>query len=767
MKKNRCLLMLSLLWGLLPLLHIELFPDQSILKTTWLAGVLFLSMISFLGMPPKKISLSLSSIDLLWSLLLLGLLFSFLRFSFFSSPESNARICYWGLFFLVHFWWKHSEENFLISTIHFTLMAGTIASIWGIYQYSSSLRVNFYAAQVSSFGNVNFAGAFLACSWTWFSFLLIPSFQKTLSKKIFWTVSLLLFLVYLLATESRANWLAFIASFGTLLGGVIYLLPKARISRRVLWQVGLGFLLVLAVFSYLFSLGERWKSIVQMNSKSHLVRTLIWERTGQMIQEQPFRGVGAGQFPHEFIKYRHKIEYIVSEGRVVTHPHNLYLLLATEAGGITLIVFLVLVLLTLKVLFHFSSSSKDPWINLAMGSSLIAFLVSSCFSNPFLTPASGIFLVLATGWASGQSKAILTFRFWPRLVPLVCAFLLLVFWGKAGISQFYLGSGQKLLREENLNASLDAFRQAARWREEGNIYLEEGRVLLAQGKYSAALSPLEKATRLSPYLENAYITLGIAQAQKGDTSAALSAWGKAQKLFPASSLNYMNLAKFYIDQQNGEGALKALHQAQVWNQSLEENFIYQMNLASAHILVGNNKEAILAYSQAQKIEPHKAVVSLSLGHLFSRMNAYDTAFSHYAQAVQKGNHEEQFQAYLEMAFVCEQSNRHHLVTTYYLKALKLQPKSIEGRIRLARWLYQAKNHALAEQILKSLLAAGQEEEETSLYLARIEASRKKYHLAQQYLQVAISKGFRSWDKLEREEVFAEFVQTHWYREIHK
>jgi O-antigen ligase len=142
-----------------------------------------------------------------------------------------------------------------------------------------------------------------------FRYLLIPYFGLTLP---------VLFL-----TQSRGGWFGFAAMLGIF----------SLFNRKVL----IVFLIIILISGCIFlgssHLKERF--ISSFSYEQNLSRVYIWKATLQMIKDHPLLGIGTGNFPVEYPKYRLPQAW----EKDVAYAHNLFMEVTVEFGFIGLILF--------------------------------------------------------------------------------------------------------------------------------------------------------------------------------------------------------------------------------------------------------------------------------------------------------------------------------------------------------------------------------------------------------------------------------------------
>lgn len=206
-------------------------------------------------------------------------------------------------------------------------------------------------------------------------------------------IALLLSVIVLPATESRAAWLAAIA------GAAVALVSVPR-CRKVLRRVRLFSWKSLAVAAVAAT--ALWGAYL-MKERSANGRLLIWKIEARAMAGHPLLGVGPGNFAGAF--GREQARYLSSgnasdgERSVAGSPEygfNEYLRIGTETGVPGLIAAVVLVLLTVRALFL----QKKP-----SSCAVAALAVFAFFSYPlYFAPVKIILAMFVASAASGGCR---------------------------------------------------------------------------------------------------------------------------------------------------------------------------------------------------------------------------------------------------------------------------------------------------------------------------------------------------------------------------
>jgi O-antigen ligase len=206
-------------------------------------------------------------------------------------------------------------------------------------------------------------------------------------KKRMWFVIFATILFADLLSFSRGGYV------GLLAGGALFLFVSGafnRFSGRK--RIGVLFLvpfLAVAVFSSPF--GARFLSSFSHADGSNVERLRLWEEALTHIGEQPFFGVGLGNYP---LLVKPSASY-----REPIYAHNLYLDIAVEVGLVGLSFFLGMIILSGTRLFLWWKRNKDDWLALSLLAALVLFSTHAFFETPLFSvhvlPA--LLLLIAAG----------------------------------------------------------------------------------------------------------------------------------------------------------------------------------------------------------------------------------------------------------------------------------------------------------------------------------------------------------------------------------
>jgi len=300
---------------------------------------------------------------------------------------------------------QQDDERFVRQLLVMFVVVATLASLYGLYEASraSILGVMTGRAFFTLFGDVNYYASFLLMAEAIaLGFLLI---SKKLFSRLFFAVSSLALSIAIVSTVSRSAlavlilvWLAFLGFlFFYEKGAKKYLGPMVAVTI-----VGLvGILLVTDVGSKvvdLFTLTRRVESVVGGKDASVDQRFTILGIGWNIVEDNPWIGVGFGAFEKTFDRYQ--------GGKLSTgfgrSAHNTYLRILAETGIVgflaSLIFFLSLVRFLWKGLMA-ASQKEEKTILFALFVSIGSFLVMSATLDQLFEPH--FWIILAIGLVYG------------------------------------------------------------------------------------------------------------------------------------------------------------------------------------------------------------------------------------------------------------------------------------------------------------------------------------------------------------------------------
>ncbi len=377
-----------------------------------------------------------------------------------SMSDSLKELARWGSYVLVYFIIIStvSKRKWVISILITVLLAGFIASLYGIFQFYG---IDFFfwrevpgrTRLFSTFGNPNYLAGYLAPSipLTLVLFCLVRAkWQKVLCEAV-----IIVLYTGLLMTLCRGAWVSLFIS-------VIFILIALLAYQRIaFFKINKNWLIILAVplvivtiiYSTSNPLNLKDTTVIQrvsssVEQSSFKQRFLIWLSTIEMIREKPFLGISIGTFGVHYPEYQGRVlskeknkGYIPAANKSI-NAHNDYLHLWAEVGIVGLICLIWIIIAFFKICFlslkkprlfprfvphndkdlaglktcatYFARNDRlgkgDDFLLIGLMGSVLAILIHSFFSFPFHIIQNGLlfWLMLALSTVIVRKKGILT-----------------------------------------------------------------------------------------------------------------------------------------------------------------------------------------------------------------------------------------------------------------------------------------------------------------------------------------------------------------------
>lgn len=300
------------------------------------------------------------------------------------------------LFFAIQLfvWWflmrfVLAQYSIKHSILFLLIVIGNILTIWGLLQLFDFLpSQNILFKTTGSFFNPGPYAGFLA---TILPITLSFRYQQLSNNnkwlKNYLIISLILYVLILPATMSRASWIASI--LGCTL--VIFLKRKAIIKVKIIILKNKRKIILLSLFAILLGI---FSSLFIFNLKKDSAngRLFMWKITTKAISENSLKGTGLGSFPSKYafsqIDY-FKIKGTDNERRIAGSPEyafNEYLQLCLEQGILGLLIYITIIIVAV---FY---SIKNRLFGIT--GSIVSLSVFSLFSYPYQLPSFLILLVI-------------------------------------------------------------------------------------------------------------------------------------------------------------------------------------------------------------------------------------------------------------------------------------------------------------------------------------------------------------------------------------
>jgi O-antigen ligase len=451
------------------------------------------------------------------------------------------------------------EEKFFKVTSIAVVIVSTLFSVVGIFEV---FQIKFIPLPSiippgSTLGHRSFAAEYLLSS---LPFFLILNEYLNKDKKVFLMLAALANVSFLLFTRNRGAIVILIVI--TILYVVFILTRKDKLQRL---RNVTATLLVLIV-SFLISLipvkgmdrpdlQSTASSIFDPDFRSNVFRIKFWETSLQMVEENPFTGVGvlkwSGYYPKYFGEYFNddNLTYIHN-----IHAHNDFLEVFAENGIAAFVVFLFLYLSVGQVLYKKNKTNSNYFYLLLVFLIIAAFSLISFPNHKF---SSYFLAAVATGTALVNLKGKLKYTVSIKFNYLKSALLVLIIAG--GIFSYI-----KLKSEIS-------FAQA--------MFLKE------RTQYNYMLQKL------------------------GDVSSIFYPYDASKQPIDY----YRGIANYYLRRQS-----EALKNNLSAHQLAPFNPIVLRNLAGSYQLTGNQSKAVEVYNRIRQYFPNYIEAHINLLYLYSK-----------------------------------------------------------------------------------------------------------------------------------------------------
>ncbi len=223
-------------------------------------------------------------------------------------------------------------ENYFVSrsrirsVLKYIVKLSTICGILAIVEkIIMFLNGNLTYRIYSTFGNPNMAGAWFASVFIICLYLRDNSSDKR--EKVMLDFSLIMFLIAIILSGSRG-------AYGSLISAIIiyFLLYQGEYKKK---RIFLGlFILIIAILAIWSEVSVSEALVTHDISRSFTLREQIWRGSLRMFFDKPITGWGV----LGTLVYGHKL--IPEYGRMIIHPHNLWLTFLTGTGVVGLSIYL-------------------------------------------------------------------------------------------------------------------------------------------------------------------------------------------------------------------------------------------------------------------------------------------------------------------------------------------------------------------------------------------------------------------------------------------
>ncbi len=242
--------------------------------------------------------------------------------------------------------------------------------------------------------------------------------------------------------------------------------------------------------------------------------------------------------------------------------------------------------------------------------------------------------------------------------------------------------------------------------------LQEGMILVREGRLEEALALLRQAVASEPDFTRAMIALGFALIEMGKGDEARAELQQVLDLDPKSGAAYNNIGLSFLREGKIDQAVANFRKA-VEVEPTE--YHAHANLGLAMFRLGKNDEALSSLRMAAQLSPSDPGVRNDLGYLLQRMGQWDAAIAEYRAAIEYGP--DQLNAHANLAFALRERGHPEEAVVQYRRMIELSPGNPEAARCLSELLLELGRPGESVPYFEILVAASPDDPNRSLNLA--------------------------------------------------
>jgi len=443
----------------------------------------------------------------------------------------------------------------------------------------------------ATFGNRNILAEMMLLFLP-FQFIVQKNQINKKSKLLLWCL-VFLSILFLILTESRSCWLAFILASLFILCFIFspqkiknLLLIAKKQNQKTFWL-----LVLISVAGLVYALdrvqGRLAYTLLNPNNFNSInERFMWWGKTVEMIKDYPFLGVGPGNW--KIILPQYGLTGTRAEEGLVyfTQPHNDFLWIAAESGIIALLMYLLflfhLVFIAIRILKKNIFSENEKALSGAVLFGLVSYITISSFAFPKDRMEHLIVLAIyAAILISIYCRKMINVQDF-SLKKVVLVFCVLLFCSVVGIM--------------NMKGDYHA-KKAEQYRLSGNYNKVIEEASIAKNYFYTVTPQAIPVEYLS----------GIALYHKGNYKEAICFFESALNKNPNHILSLYFLATSFAMEENEISAVDYYQKVLVISNKLD---IANVNLAISYFNLGKFKEALARLSLIKNMQHVKSNIEL-------------------------------------------------------------------------------------------------------------------------------------------------------------
>jgi len=519
------------------------------------------------------------------------------------------------------------------------LTASVIVSVYALLQATGITFFVWRGTQPyprvwSTFGNPNFLGPYLIMIIPMYLIFLMKA--KTINKKLLYSLFILISVLALIFTYSRAAWL------GIAVGLTVFALMvnKKQLKANSFFLIGIivSSIILASIYPRLYlhpqertttmkPIVERAVSTVDLKEPGITARLSAWETTIKMTLKRPILGFGLDTLGISFRQFMsEKYEELAGRFRTAGYAHNEFLQYGVTIGLLGLGVYLFLLFTFFRILIRVSRRKDKNLLASGLAASCVALLINNQFSFSTLVPAALLwfFFGLGASLSEGEKKE---FHF---SIPIASKYIIsAIVVAVIGLLCFYSFRFVVASRFDRLAQDSQADRN---W--EQAIILQEKSVQFNpfQGLYRMHLAKIYQQM-----IGNAKTV----EQKEEFFQKSRDEYKKEIAAYPYHALAYNGLgvthiyAKAFLNKKTSSEAITCFEKAIEFDPYFVEAY---SNLAAVIYQQGEVKKAIELYKKTIELRPLVALSYYNLGNLYAQEGDYSQAISYWQKTLRIDPH---------------------------------------------------------------------------------------------------------------------------------
>jgi len=298
------------------------------------------------------------------------------------------------------------------------------------------------------------------------------------------------------------------------------------------------------------------------------VRLRLWQNTLYMGKENPLKGVGVGNFPVLYPRYKRSavVDRVFNEAGEWRKAHNDYAQTFAELGmgGLFFLGWLLFALIKTSIsVLDEGTKGELRYLLMGVTVALGGFSIIAFFSFPFQLATPTFIFALYLGVLGGcssrntqpespvhQGKVSIVLPSWTVAVGVAIAFLLFLIllpfqYNRLMADRYYRKVDTLASQQDWAAAILQAREGYQHYPDRKEFLFQMGRAHLQAGNVDRAIETTEEFLKAYPYYINAHHNLGVAYVSKGNMDRALQNFDRVFEIIAEYGVSHYMVAQIY------------------------------------------------------------------------------------------------------------------------------------------------------------------------------------------------------------------------------